>query len=135
MGGDDQFNKQHIDFTIAPAGYDITNPFRDMKVVITQNNRWDNAVTNIRPTFINGSQFVFSLDDASTFNGGNEFRYFDVRSLRFLTEFARQPDDFLGFLALGLSMGQWLSLPMIAFGIGLWLWAARRPAPAARAAG
>lgn len=86
VGGDDQFNKQHIDFTIAPAGYDITNPFRDMKVVITQNNRWDNAVTNIRPTFINGSQFVFSLDDASTFNGGNEFRYFDVRSLRFLTE-------------------------------------------------
>lgn len=86
VGGDDQFNKQHLDFTISPGSYDMTNPFRDMKVVITQNNRWDNAVTNIKPTFINGNQFVFSLDDASTFNGGNEFRYFDVRSLRFLTE-------------------------------------------------
>ena len=38
---------------------------------------------------------------------------------RFITEFAREPDSFLGFLALGFSMGQWLSLPMIAAGIVL----------------
>ena len=37
-------------------------------------------------------------------------------AFRFLAEFAREPDDFLGLLALGLSMGQWLSLPMIALG-------------------
>jgi phosphatidylglycerol:prolipoprotein diacylglycerol transferase len=47
--------------------------------------------------------------------------------LRFLAEFARQPDDFLGLLALGLSMGQWLSLPMILAGIALLGWSARRP--------
>jgi len=47
-------------------------------------------------------------------------------SLRFLEEFARQPDDFLGLLALGLSMGQWLSLPMILSGIALMAWAYRR---------
>jgi hypothetical protein len=86
VGGDDQFNKQHLDFNISPNGYDINNPFRDLKVVITQNNRWQNAVTDIKPTFINGTQLVYSLDDASTFNGGNEFRFFDIRSLRFLTE-------------------------------------------------
>src|SRR5207247_551601 len=40
-------------------------------------------------------------------------------SLRFLVEYAREPDNFLGVLALGLSMGQWLSLPMIAIGVGL----------------
>ena len=32
---------------------------------------------------------------------------------RFLAEFAREPDAFLGLLGMGLSMGQWLSLPMI----------------------
>ena len=37
--------------------------------------------------------------------------------LRFLVEFAREPDAFLGLLGLGLSMGQWLSLPMIGLGI------------------
>ncbi len=40
--------------------------------------------------------------------------------LRSFAEFFREPDSFLGFLALGLTMGQWLSLPMIA--LGLWLW-------------
>jgi phosphatidylglycerol:prolipoprotein diacylglycerol transferase len=35
---------------------------------------------------------------------------------RFLAEYAREPDSFLGYLALGLTMGQWLSLPMIAIG-------------------
>jgi phosphatidylglycerol:prolipoprotein diacylglycerol transferase len=38
-------------------------------------------------------------------------------SARFLVEFARQPDAFLGTLAAGMSMGQWLSLPMILIGI------------------
>ena len=45
--------------------------------------------------------------------------------LRFAAEFFREPDNFLGLLALGMSMGQWLCLPMIAFGIGLWFWANR----------
>ncbi len=42
---------------------------------------------------------------------------------RFLVEYAREPDNFLGVLALGLSMGQWLSLPMIVAGVALMLWA------------
>jgi phosphatidylglycerol:prolipoprotein diacylglycerol transferase len=42
---------------------------------------------------------------------------------RFAIEFAREPDAFLGPLALGMSMGQWLSLPMILIGIWMWVWA------------
>jgi phosphatidylglycerol:prolipoprotein diacylglycerol transferase len=48
-------------------------------------------------------------------------------TLRFAVEFFREPDDFLGLLALNLSMGQWLSLPMIVVGIGMMIWAWRRP--------
>lgn len=44
---------------------------------------------------------------------------------RFVCEFAREPDAFLGFLALGLSMGQWLSLPMIMAGLLLWYYSLR----------
>ena len=46
---------------------------------------------------------------ASLFLGGYGF-------FRFIAEFARQPDDYLGLLTLGLSMGQWLSVPMIVLG-------------------
>ena len=45
---------------------------------------------------------------------------------RFAVEFFREPDDFLGLLALGLSMGQWLSVPMIAAGIALHAWSRRQ---------
>jgi phosphatidylglycerol:prolipoprotein diacylglycerol transferase len=45
---------------------------------------------------------------------------------RFLVEFTREPDSFLGLLAGGLSMGQWLSLPMIAIGALMMLWAYAR---------
>ena len=44
---------------------------------------------------------------------------------RFAVEFTREPDSFLGLLALGFSMGQWLSLPMIAAGLALFAWAGR----------
>jgi phosphatidylglycerol:prolipoprotein diacylglycerol transferase len=43
--------------------------------------------------------------------------------LRFLVEFTREPDDFLGLLGFGLSMGQWLSLPMVVAGAALMVWA------------
>ena len=47
-------------------------------------------------------------------------------SLRFLVEFTREPDNFLGLLSLGLSMGQWLSLPMIIAGVVLMFVSYRR---------
>lgn len=49
-------------------------------------------------------------------------------SARFIVEFAREPDRFLGPLSLGLSMGQWLSLPMIILGGVLLLWSRGKPA-------
>jgi phosphatidylglycerol:prolipoprotein diacylglycerol transferase len=44
---------------------------------------------------------------------------------RFVAEYFREPDGFLGLLAFGLSMGQWLCLPMIALGAWLWWWFGR----------
>jgi len=45
---------------------------------------------------------------------------------RSFVEFFREPDEgFLGIMTWGMSMGQWLSLPMIAAGIALLVWAYR----------
>jgi phosphatidylglycerol---prolipoprotein diacylglyceryl transferase len=46
---------------------------------------------------------------------------------RFIAEYFREPDSFLGLLAFNMSMGQWLCLPMILFGAMLWAWGARQP--------
>ena len=45
---------------------------------------------------------------------------------RFVAEFFREPDAHLGLLSLGMSMGQWLCVPMVLGGIGLWVWAKQR---------
>jgi phosphatidylglycerol:prolipoprotein diacylglycerol transferase len=47
-------------------------------------------------------------------------------SLRFIAEYFREPDAHLGLLALGLSMGQWLCVPMVLMGIGMMLWSLRK---------
>jgi phosphatidylglycerol:prolipoprotein diacylglycerol transferase len=49
--------------------------------------------------------------------------------LRFIAEFGREPDAFLGLLAFDFSMGQWLSLPMVVIGSGLFYYCQRRAAP------
>jgi phosphatidylglycerol:prolipoprotein diacylglycerol transferase len=46
---------------------------------------------------------------------------------RFLAEFAREPDAFLGFLAGGLTMGQLLSLPMIVIGVVMFMMSRGKP--------
>ncbi len=48
---------------------------------------------------------------------------------RFIAEYFREPDAFLGLLALGMSMGQWLCVPMVLAGVAMWVWAGRVNAP------
>ncbi|HUG56697.1 MAG TPA: prolipoprotein diacylglyceryl transferase [Candidimonas sp.] len=47
-------------------------------------------------------------------------------AFRFLVEFTREPDNYLGLLAGGLSMGQLLSIPMVLAGAIIFVWSAKR---------
>lgn len=47
---------------------------------------------------------------------------------RFIAEYFREPDAFLGLLALNMSMGQWLCVPMVLAGLALWWYGRPRPA-------
>jgi phosphatidylglycerol---prolipoprotein diacylglyceryl transferase len=53
--------------------------------------------------------------------------------LRFIAEYFREPDGFLGLLALNMSMGQWLCVPMVIGGAGLWWWFGRQGSALQRA--
>jgi len=52
-----------------------------------------------------------------------------IASARFIVEFFRQPDAHLTEFAIstGLSMGQWLTIPLILAGLGIVVWALVRP--------
>ncbi|MFM7054447.1 MAG: DUF5103 domain-containing protein [Bacteroidota bacterium] len=82
----DRDSKQEVDFTISYQGLQVSNPFDDIKVVVKQNGRWDNAVTDLKPLFLKDNLLDYSYDGENSFNGGNEFRTFDTRTLRILTQ-------------------------------------------------
>lgn len=80
---------QKVDFTVDTRGLDVSNPFDQIKVVILQNYRWDNDITNLRPTFIQGSRLVYNTENDCLFPAGNEWRWLDLRSFRLQTERVR----------------------------------------------
>lgn len=78
---------QQVEFSLSYQNYPITNPRETVKVVVRQNFRWDNAIINLLPTSIKEDVALleyqpFNLEN--NFPGLNEFRVFDMRSLRFL---------------------------------------------------
>lgn len=79
--------KQEIDFTIDYSGTNVPNPFGDLKVILLQNGRWDNAIRDLKPVFVNDNKLIYDYDETNNFNGVNEFREFDDRSLRFITAY------------------------------------------------
>ncbi len=78
---------QQIDFSIRYPDFNIRNPLEDLHVVIKQNKRWDNTINGLSPTAVKEDLATieyrfFNLE--TNFMGGNEFRYFDLRSLNIL---------------------------------------------------
>jgi hypothetical protein len=80
-----RFNSQEIDFSVNMGDNIVPNPMMDVKVTVLQNLRWDNAIMNLKPRFINGKILDYNYETGNLFLGGNEFRYFDIRSLRYLS--------------------------------------------------
>ena len=78
--------KHEIDFKIKHPNINITNPFSEIKVVVKQNNRSDNAISDLQPIFVRNNELEYDYDDYNTFYANNEFRYFNISSLRYYSE-------------------------------------------------
>jgi len=64
----------------------VVNAMQQIKVVIIQNNRWDNAVTDIRPTFFSRNTLEYNTENDCVFPAGKEWRWVDLRSFRLQSE-------------------------------------------------
>ncbi|OPZ01177.1 MAG: hypothetical protein BWZ11_01829 [Bacteroidetes bacterium ADurb.BinA395] len=71
---------QQLDIEVNLANYVVQDPASEVKLVVRQNNRFDNEVTNIKPTFFNSGKLSFINNKALIFEGGNEYRHFDISS-------------------------------------------------------
>jgi hypothetical protein len=85
-----RFTHQEVQFSIFTGNYKISEPYRDLKVVVLQNARWDNALWGLQPMMLRGEELDYKYTDGTnTFEAGNEFRYFDMKSLRYQSERVR----------------------------------------------
>ncbi len=76
-------NSHEVDFTITQSNIDLVQPFSSLKVVITQNQNWEGAITDLKPKFINGRNLIYDYDEENVFQAGNEFRVIDIRNINY----------------------------------------------------
>ena len=79
--------RQEVDFSIDKSGYTVNDPYKNLKVIVQQNGRWDNAILNLKPLYINGDKLDYDYEDQNVFTGGNIFREFDIKGMNFYSEF------------------------------------------------
>jgi len=74
--------KQSVEFIINHPNYNINNPSLEIIPVILQNNNWQTAIIGLKPQFYRGTQLLYKYNKETSFWGGNEFLFFDSKSIR-----------------------------------------------------
>jgi len=77
---------QKVQFTVDKTKLNIMNPQQQLKVVVLQNFRWDNAIMGIQPSFMRGNLYEYSNDNNCVFPAGRDYRWADLQSFRFQSE-------------------------------------------------
>jgi hypothetical protein len=83
---------QKLQFNVNVQALRPTNIFQQIKVVILQNNRWDNAITNIQPTFNRQNILEYNTENEGLFPAQKEWRWVNLTSMRMLTDRIEKAD-------------------------------------------
>ena len=75
-------SKHNLEFTIKSNAINFQNPLKNIKTVLLQNGKFNNAISNIKPQFTIGNDLVYKYDTPTQFWAGNEFLYFDNKEIR-----------------------------------------------------
>jgi hypothetical protein len=77
---------QRIIVRLNTQGLALANAHQQLKLVVMQNQRWDNSFGNILPTFVRGKDIEYNTEANFVFQAGREWRWLDLRSFRFLSD-------------------------------------------------
>lgn len=77
---------QKVQLSINTRELNILNPQQQLKVLIMQNYRWDNAIKGIQPIFINNNIYQYNAEQDCIFPGGKEYRWANLESFRYQSE-------------------------------------------------
>src|SRR5690606_28762237 len=79
-------SNQKINIRVNTGGLTVNNPSPDIRLLVMQNQRPDAQQWLPTPHFVNDNELSYNENKTLDFSGGNEFRYFDLRSLRLASE-------------------------------------------------
>lgn len=77
---------QKLQFTVDVKALQSFNAGQQIKVVVLQNFRWDNAMMNLKPTFIRGTTLEYNSENTAVFPAGKEWRWLDLRDFHLQTD-------------------------------------------------
>lgn len=81
---------QQVDFIVNHSGININDPYRNVYASVLQNGIWNTAKNNLKPELYGNNELKYSsLSESNIFPGGNEYRYFDIKSIRYNSENVR----------------------------------------------
>lgn len=75
-------NSQEVNFNIETGSFEIDNPFNDVRVAVLQNGRWDQSIINLKPLYDKDGILEYNYQLENIFPAGNEYRWFDIKSMR-----------------------------------------------------
>ena len=81
---------QEVDVKVNTSSLKIGNAYSDAQLVIVQNNVQAMAISDLKPQFVLDKELDYNYDDVNVFQGGNEFRNFDIRTTRFKTQYIEE---------------------------------------------
>lgn len=84
---------QKIQLVVNTNQLNLYNPQQQLKVTLIQNQRWDNAVYNLQPSFIRENVFEYNAEQDCVFEAGKEYRWLDLRSFRFESDRIARKDE------------------------------------------
>lgn len=74
--------KQNLEFSIKSTTINFQSPLQNVKVLLLQNGKFDNAIRNIKPQYTIGNDLIYRYDAETQFWAGNEFRFFENKDIR-----------------------------------------------------
>jgi Domain of unknown function (DUF5103) len=83
---------QKVQFSANINGLNTFSAAQQVRVVILQNNRWDNSLKDIKPTFVRGNSLEYTMENNLVFPGGKEWRWLDLRSFRLQSDRVKKAD-------------------------------------------
>jgi len=83
-------NTSHeINFSIETGSYSIDNPYNEIKAAILQNGRWDQSIKNLKPLYDKNGILEYNYQLENIFPAGNEYRWFDIKSMRYQSPYVK----------------------------------------------